>query len=51
MPDGAFDENRQIGGATADIDEDSAALALLFGQHDIAGRQRVEDEAIRKNTC
>ncbi len=46
MPHVAIDVDRQVGRAAADVADRHTHLALLLGQHHLAGGQRVEHELL-----
>ena len=46
VADRALRENRDVGGAAADIDEAHAEVFLVFRQHRGGGRQRLQDQVI-----
>ena len=46
MADGALGPHGDVGGAAADVDQADTEILFVFGQHGIAGRQRLQDEVI-----
>ena len=46
MPDGAVAEDREVGGAAADVDEADPQLPFVVEQHRLARRELLEDDVV-----
>ena len=48
VPDGAVAEERDVGGAAADVDEEDAQLLLLGGQHRLRRGERLQHDVLHR---